>query len=254
MIDIDLYKADFLRLPLDKKFQLIFVDPPYFIDQSDGALQRPEGNEYRNVSDDDWDNFTSAEQFMTFTEAWLAKCESLLDVGGSLFLCGSFQRIFSIAALMQQRGWYFINDIIWVKTNPTPNFRGVRFTNGHEIVLWAIHNDSKKYTFNYQVMKKYNGDKQMRTEWTISSPVGKARLKDANGDTLHRAQKPEELLRRIIMATTQKGDWILDPFAGTGTTGVVAGELSRNAILVEINPEYYNAAYERLMIASESGQ
>ena len=235
---------DFLKYDTERKFTLAFLDPPYFIDPTN-QVERPEGGEYAGMKGVAWDIFEDMDAFKSFTSQWLEKVESMLTPNGSIYVCGSYHRLFTVGAIMQERGWFFLSDIVWIKPNPTPNFKGVRYRNGHEQIIWAIHRRRKPYIFNYQLIKKLNRGKQVSAEWRISPPLGDKRIK-LNGKTAHRSQKPELLLARIILASTNPGDWVLDPFAGTGTTAVVAEALGRNSVSIEKESQYTDIIKKRL--------
>ena len=223
---------------------MIFADPPYNL-QLGSALTRPDGSLVSSVQDS-WDKFSSFEEYDQFTRAWLSESRRILKDTGSIWVSGSYHNIFRVGAIMQDLGFCILNDIIWIKTNPTPNFRGTRFTNAHETLIWASKSFDSSPKFNYKSMKIWNDDTQMRSDWQLPICSGKERLKDESGKTLHPTQKPEGLLYRIILASTNPGDLILDPFAGTGTTGAVAKKLSRRFIGIEQDPEYARRAIERI--------
>ena len=224
----------------------IFADPPFFLRLGGKTLYRPEDQTAARAVRDSWDNFESVDEYDKFTRDWLAECRRVLKPDGCIWVIGSYHNIFRVGTAMQDMGFWILNDIVWVKTNPMPNFRGTRFTNAHETMIWATPQKTGKYTFNYETMKKFNGGKQMRSDWGLDICLGAERLKDANGKSLHSTQKPSELLRRVILASTRAGDIILDPFIGSGTTGAVAKELGRNFIGIEQVPEYVAAAQNRI--------
>lgn len=228
----------------EKIADVIFADPPYNL-QLTAELYRP--NETRvNGVEDDWDNFSSMEEYDEFTEKWLTACRRVLKDDGTIWVIGSYHNIFRIGKIMSDLGYWILNDIIWIKNNPMPNFRGVRFTNAHETLIWAKKSrEQTKYTFNYQSMKIFNDDKQMRSDWYIPICSGKERIKQA-GMKVHSTQKPEALLKRVVLASTNPGDVILDPFFGTGTTGAVAKKLGRNFIGIEQEAAYIKIARERI--------
>ena len=197
--------------------------------------------------EDDWDQFESFEAYDEFSRAWLSACQRVLKDNGTLWVIGSYHNIFRIGSLMQDLGYWLLNDVVWIKTNPMPNFRGVRFTNAHETLIWACKSRGSKYTFNHHAMKAFNRGKQMRSDWEWEFPLckGNERLK-INGEKAHSTQKPEELLYRVILATTNPGDLVLDPFFGTGTTGAVAKRLHRQWIGIEREAKYVTIAQERI--------
>ncbi|TIO90554.1 MAG: site-specific DNA-methyltransferase, partial [Mesorhizobium sp.] len=211
------------RLP-EKSIDVIFADPPYNL-QLDGDLHRPDQSKVDAV-DDDWDRFESFEAYDAFTRAWLLAARRVLKPNGTIWVIGSYHNIFRVGARMQDLGFWILNDVVWRKTNPMPNFRGRRFQNAHETMIWASRGQkSKGYTFNYEALKASNDDLQMRSDWLFPICTGAERLKDENGNKLHPTQKPEALLARIMMASTKPGDVVLDPFFGSGTTGAVAKRL-----------------------------
>jgi modification methylase len=225
----------------------IFADPPYNLRLGGKTLYRPEDQTAARAVRDNWDSFESDAEYDAFTRAWLFECKRVLKPEGSMWVIGSYHNIFKVGAIMQDLGFWILNDIIWVKTNPMPNFRGTRFTNAHETLIWATPQKTGKYTFNYDTMKKFNGGKQMRSDWGgIDICLGGERLKDDNGKSLHTTQKPADLLRRVILSSTKVGDVILDPFFGSGTTGAVARELSRNWIGIEKEQSYIEGAMLRI--------
>jgi DNA modification methylase len=238
------------RLP-DNSVDLIFADPPYNL-QLQGELWRPNMTRVDAVSDD-WDQFADFAAYDAFTEAWLRACHRVLKETGTIWVIGSYHNIFRVGKLIQDLGYWILNDVVWVKTNPMPNFRGVRFTNAHETLIWAQKRRGARYTFNYQAMKRLNDDsstpegtgKQMRSDWELPLCVGDERLK-IDGQKAHTAQKPESLLYRVILATSNPGDVVLDPFFGTGTTGAVAKMLHRHWIGIERDETYIRIARERL--------
>ena len=200
---------------------LIFADPPYNL-QLEGELQRPDNSTVAAVNDD-WDQFSSFATYDKFCEKWLSELKRIVKPSGSIWVIGSYHNIFRIGYIMQNLGFWILNDVIWQKANPMPNFRGKRFTNAHETLIWASKDkNSKKYTFNYEAMKSINDNTQMRSDWFLPICNGNERLKDDNGKKVHPTQKPESLLHRIIISSSNVGDVVLDPFFGTGTTGAVA--------------------------------
>ena len=230
------------RLP-DSSADLIFADPPYNL-QLNRELFRPDRSPV-NAVDDGWDKFGSFREYDEFTAAWLKECRRVLKDSGSIWVIGTYHNIYRVGALLQDTGFWILNDIIWVKTNPMPNFMGTRFTNAHETLIWAAKSREARYTFHYQAMKAFNDDLQMRSDWHIPLCKGPERIK-SGGVKAHPTQKPEELLYRIILATTNAGDLVVDPFAGSGTTAAVAKKLGRNFIAVEQELAYADLARERI--------
>jgi modification methylase len=223
---------------------LVFADPPYNL-QLAGDLTRPDQSKVDAV-DDHWDQFASFEHYDTFTRAWLKECRRALKPDGAIWVIGSYHNIFRVGTILQDLGYWILNDIVWRKTNPMPNFRGRRFTNAHETLIWASRSEKSKYRFHYDAMKTFNDDLQMRSDWTFPLCTGGERLKNDDGDKLHPTQKPEALLQRLMLATTNPGDLVLDPFFGTGTTGAVAKQLNRNFIGIEREQNYADAANNRI--------
>jgi modification methylase len=223
---------------------LIFADPPYNL-QLKRELHRPD-NSMVDAVNDHWDQFTSFATYDRFTRDWLAAARRLLKPNGALWVIGSYHNIFRVGTVLQDQGFWLLNDVVWRKSNPMPNFRGKRLTNAHETLIWASRDESSKYTFNYEALKELNDGVQMRSDWVIPLCTGGERLKDANGDKAHPTQKPEALLHRILVATTHPGDVVLDPFFGTGTTGAVARMLGRSFIGIEREEAYRSVAAERL--------
>ena len=223
---------------------LVFADPPYNL-QLAGGLTRPDNSVVDGVNDS-WDQFDSFKAYDYFSESWLNQCHRVLKPNGAIWVIGSYHNIFRLGKTLQDLGFWILNDVIWRKTNPMPNFRGRRFTNAHETLIWAAKSPKSKYQFNYDSMKMLNGDLQMRSDWTLPICNGQERLKDKEGKKVHPTQKPENLLSRVILATTKPGDVILDPFFGTGTTGAVAKRLGRNYIGIEQDQTYAKNAEERL--------
>lgn len=222
---------------------LVFADPPYNL-QLNHELWRPDLTRVEGVVED-WDQFSDFEAYDEFTRQWLSACRRVLKPRGTLWVIGTYHNIFRVGAVLQNLGFWILNDVIWIKTNPMPNFRGVRFTNAHETLIWAQKERGSSYTFNHQAMKAFNDGLQMRSDWLLPICSGKERLRE-NGEKVHPTQKPESLLYRVILASTNPGDILLDPFFGTGTTGVVAKRLHRSWIGIEKNPHYIEAAWERL--------
>ena len=223
---------------------LVFADPPYNL-QLGGDLKRPDESKVDAV-DDDWDKFESLATYDVFTKAWLSECRRVLKPNGALWVIGSYHNIFRVGSTLQDLGFWILNDVIWHKTNPMPNFRGRRFTNAHETLIWASKSQQSKYCFHYEAMKVFNGDVQMRSDWTLALCTGGERLKGDDGNKLHPTQKPEALLQRVLLSSTNAGDVVLDPFFGTGTTGAVARALGRRFIGIEREEKYAAAALERI--------
>jgi modification methylase len=222
---------------------LVFADPPYNL-QLKGELTRPNQSRVAGV-DNDWDRFDDFEAYDRFTERWLKAARRVLKDDGGLWVIGSYHNIYRVGAILQNLGFWILNDIVWVKTNPMPNFRGRRFTNAHETMIWAAKSKDARYTFNYAAMKALNEDLQMRSDWLMPICTGTERLKE-NGEKVHPTQKPESLLHRVILASTKPGEVILDPFFGTGTTGAVAKRLGRGFIGIEQDPHYAEIARARV--------
>ncbi|MFV8515881.1 DNA-methyltransferase [Mycoplasma sp. Z244B] len=235
---------DELKKMPDNSIDFIFADPPYFM-QTEGDLMRYEGTVFNGV-DDEWDKFSSFKEYDKFSLEWLMECKRVLKKDGSICVIGSFQNIYRLGYFMQNLDYWILNDIVWNKLNPVPNFAGKRFCNSHETMIWAAKSKTSKVTFNYKTMKYLNGGKQEKSVWNIALCTGKERLKDENGKKIHSTQKPEELLYKIILAATKPEDVILDPFFGTGTTGAVAKKLGRNYIGIEREMKYIEAAEKRL--------
>jgi modification methylase len=228
---------------------LVFADPPYNL-QLQGDLKRPDDSRVDAV-DDDWDKFSSFAAYDDFTRAWLVACRRLMKPTATLWVIGSYHNIFRVGTILQDLGFWILNDIVWRKSNPMPNFRGRRFTNAHETLIWAARDAAKKnYTFNYEALKAGNDDIQMRSDWLIPLCTGEERLKGGDGKKLHPTQKPEALLARAILAASRPDDLVLDPFCGTGTTGAVAHRLCRRFIGIERQADYAAAA-ERRIAATE---
>ncbi|WP_338505468.1 site-specific DNA-methyltransferase [Sphingomonas kaistensis] len=223
---------------------LIFADPPYNL-QLGGDLFRPEGGRVDAV-DNDWDRFDSLAAYDKFTRAWLTEARRVLKDDGAIWVIGSYHNIFRVGAALQDLDFWILNDIVWRKSNPMPNFRGTRFTNAHETLLWCSKSQDSRYTFNYRAMKALNDDLQMRSDWVLPICSGGERLKGGDGHKAHPTQKPESLLYRVLLACTQPGDTVLDPFFGTGTTGAVAKRLGRHWIGIEREPDYIEVAEARI--------
>ena len=228
----------------ENSIDLIFADPPYNL-QLGEHLTRPDNTHVSGVYEE-WDNFDSFAEYDSYTRKWLSAARRVLKEDGSIWVIGSYHNIFRVGYIMQDMGFWILNDIVWNKVNPMPNFKGTRFTNAHETLIWAVKNPKAKYTFNYEAMKALNEDTQMRSTWEIPLCTGKERLKGKDGNKLHPTQKPEALLYRVIMASSKVGDVVLDPFFGTGTTGAVAKKLGRHFIGIEKDLAYVQGAQERI--------
>jgi len=235
--------AEMAALP-DKCIDMIFADPPYNL-QLGGDLNRPDGSHVDAVTDD-WDKFDSFDAYDRFTRAWLKEARRILKDDGNLWVIGSYHNIFRVGAALQDMGFWVLNDIVWRKSNPMPNFKGTRFTNAHETMIWCAKSEKARYTFNYRAMKALNDDIQMRSDWELAICSGNERLKDDAGRKTHPTQKPESLLYRVMLAASRPGDIVLDPFFGTGTTGAVARRLRRRWIGIEREPAYVAAAKARI--------
>ena len=232
------------KLP-EKSVNLIFADPPYNL-QLKQELYRPNQTKVDGV-DDEWDKFSSNSDYDDFTMDWLSGCRRVLTDDGSIWVIGSYHNIFRVGKIMMDLGFWILNDVQWHKTNPMPNFRGVRFTNATETLIWAKKSEKqKKYTFNHQVMKQLNGDKQMTSVWKIPLCTGNERIKDEHGKKAHSTQKPEELLKRVILSSSSEGDLVLDPFVGSGTTCAVAKKLNRKSIGIEKEAKYIKISKKRI--------
>jgi modification methylase len=228
---------------------LVFADPPYNL-QLKGDLKRPDDSHVDAVTAD-WDRFDDFAAYDDFTRAWLAACRRLMKPDATLWVIGSYHNIFRVGAILQDLGFWILNDVIWRKSNPMPNFRGRRFTNAHETLIWASRDAAaRRYTFNYEALKAGNDDIQVRSDWTIALCTGEERLKGGGGKRLHPTQKPEALLARVILSSSRPGDFVLDPFCGTGTTGAVAKRLGRRFIGFEREPDYRAAAEARITAVS----
>jgi DNA modification methylase len=222
----------------DEKFDLIFADPPYFL-QLQNELRRP-NNTVVDAVNDDWDQFADFAEYDRFLREWLGECRRILKKNGTLWVIGTYHNIFRLGSVMQDLGFWMLNSVVWEKVNPTPHFRGVRFCNAHEELIWAAKSQkhARGYTFNYQELKEENGGKQMRSVWRFPICTGDARKKGGDGKKLHSTEKPLGLVERIVRACTRPGDLVLDPFAGTGTTGEAALRLGRRYFLIEQEPLY----------------
>jgi len=235
--------AEMARLP-EKSVDMIFADPPYNL-QLGGDLFRPEGGKV-DACDDDWDKFDSLAAYDGFTRDWLDQARRILKDNGTIWVIGSYHNIYRVGALLQDADFWILNDIVWRKTNPMPNFRGTRFTNAHETLIWCAKDEKARYTFNYRAMKALNDDLQMRSDWLLPICSGGERVKGDDGSKAHPTQKPEALLYRILLACTKPGNVVLDPFFGTGTTGAVARRLGRKWIGIERETAYVKVAHERI--------
>jgi modification methylase len=222
---------------------LVFADPPYNLPRG-GALHRPDGSHVDAVTDH-WDQFASFKIYDDFTREWLTEAKRVLKPDGGLWVIGSYHNIYRVGAILQDLGFWILNDIVWRKSNPMPNFRGTRFTNAHETLLWCSQGEKAKYHFNYRAMKTLNDELQMRSDWVLPICNGAERLKEG-GHKVHPTQKPESLLYRVLLSTTERGDVVLDPFFGTGTTGAVAKRLGREWIGCEREGNYRDAAIKRI--------
>jgi len=236
--------AEMARLP-DKSIDMIFADPPYNL-QLGGDLFRPEGSRVDAV-DDEWDKFESLGAYDGFTRDWLDQARRILKDDGTIWVIGSYHNIYRVGSLLQDADFWILNDIVWRKSNPMPNFRGTRFTNAHETLIWCSKSEKARYTFNYRAMKALNDDLQMRSDWLLPICAGPERLKGDDGAKAHPTQKPEALLYRILLACTKPGDVVLDPFFGTGTTGAVARRLGRRWVGIEKETAYVKVARERIV-------
>jgi len=235
--------AEMAALPA-ASVDLVFADPPYNL-QLRNELKRPDDSRVDAV-DDDWDKFASFEAYDAFTRAWLIACRRVMKPSATLWVIGSYHNIFRVGAILQDLGFWILNDVVWRKTNPMPNFRGRRFTNAHETLIWAVRDPGKGYTFNYEALKAANEDVQVRSDWSIPLCTGDERLKDSEGRKVHPTQKPEALLARVLLSSSRPGDVVLDPFHGTGTTGAVATRLGRRFIGIERDAAYAAAAEARI--------
>src|SRR5580765_224246 len=233
-----------MRSLADGSVDLVFADPPYNM-QLGGELTRPDQSVVDGV-DDEWDKFADFATYDAFTRAWLAEARRVLKPNGAIWVIGAYHNIFRVGAAMQDADFWILNDIVWRKTNPMPNFRGTRFTNAHETLIWCSKSEKARYTFNYRAMKALNDDLQMRSDWVLPICAGGERVKGEDGSKAHPTQKPEALLYRILLACTKPGDVVLDPFFGTGTTGAVARRLGRRWIGIEREPAYVSVARQRI--------
>jgi modification methylase len=235
--------AELKKLP-SESVDLVFADPPYNL-QLERDLLRPNNTVVDGV-DDDWDKFSSFAEYDKFSRAWLSEAQRILKPNGAIWVIGSYHNVFRLGVALQDLGFWIQNDIVWRKTNPMPNFRGKRFTNAHETLIWAGREQKSRVTFNYEAMKALNDDLQMRSDWLFPICAGPERLKDGAGRKAHPTQKPEALLHRVLLATTNPGDVVLDPFFGTGTTGAVARRLGRKWIGIERDKDYAAVARARI--------
>ena len=242
--------AELAKLP-GQSVDLVFADPPYNL-QLDGALLRPNNTTVDGV-DDAWDKFANFAEYDAFSRAWLGECRRILKPDGAIWVIGSYHNIFRLGVAIQDLGFWLQNDVVWRKVNPMPNFRGKRFTNAHETLIWATRDAKSRAVFNYDALKVGNDDLQMRSDWLFPICSGPERLKDDGGRKAHPTQKPESLLHRILLATSNPGDIVLDPFFGTGTTGAVAKKLGRRFIGIERDPDYAKAATERIAAVVPQG-
>ena len=234
-----------LRSLPDASVDLVFADPPYNL-QLGGELLRPDNSKVDAV-DDEWDQFESFAAYDRFTREWLSECRRVLKPDGAIWVIGSYHNVFRLGSALQDLGYWVLNDIIWRKANPMPNFKGTRFTNAHETLIWAARSrEQKRYTFNYDALKAFNEDTQMRSDWHLALCTGEERLKDEDGQKAHPTQKPESLLYRVLLASTKAGDIVLDPFFGTGTTGAAAKRLGRHFIGIERDQTYAALAKKRI--------
>jgi len=234
-----------MRMLPSASVHCVFADPPYNL-QLRGELRRPDDSLVDGV-DEDWDRFADFAEYDRFTREWLIEARRLLRKDGTIWVIGSYHNIFRIGTILQDLGFWILNDVVWRKSNPMPNFRGRRFTNAHETMIWAARQPDSRYRFNYAAMKALNDDLQMRSDWLFPLCTGEERLKNEHGLKLHPTQKPEALLHRVLLSSTSPGDIILDPFLGTGTTAAVAKHLHRHFIGIERHPAYVEAALGRIM-------
>jgi modification methylase len=233
-----------MRTLPDGMADLVFADPPYNL-QLKNELRRPDQSKVDAV-DDEWDQFGSFADYDRFTREWLTEARRVLKDTGTLWVIGSYHNIFRVGTILQDLGFWILNDVVWRKTNPMPNFRGRRFTNAHETLIWATKNPKQQYTFNYEAMKALNDELQMRSDWNLPICAGHERIKGADGQKAHSTQKPESLLHRVIVSSTKPGDVVLDPFFGSGTTGAVAKRLGRHYIGLERDKTYAKIARDRI--------
>lgn len=236
---------EILRGLPDASVDMVFADPPYNL-QLGGDLLRPDNSKVDAV-DDDWDKFSDFAAYDAFTRAWMAECRRVLKPEGTIWVIGSYHNVFRLGTAIQDLGFWVLNDVVWRKSNPMPNFKGTRFTNAHETLIWAARSrDQKRYTFNYDALKAFNEDVQMRSDWTLALCTGEERIKGEDGKKAHPTQKPEALLHRVLLAASKPGDVVLDPFFGTGTTGAAAKRLGRRWIGIERDETYARVAEDRI--------
>jgi site-specific DNA-methyltransferase (adenine-specific) len=228
----------------DCTVDLIFADQPYFM-QTEGELKRTDGSKFAGV-EDEWDKFKNYNEYDEFCFNWLKECQRVLKKDGTIWVIGAFQNIYRLGYIMQNLGYWVLNDVVWSKPNAAPNFGGTRFQNSHETLLWCSKSKNSKYTFNYKTMKYLNGDKQDKSVWDIGICIGNERIKDENGKKAHSTQKPEKLLYKIILSSSKPDAIILDPFFGSGTTGAIAKRLGRNFIGIEREKKYIDVARKRI--------
>ncbi|MBX9575609.1 MAG: site-specific DNA-methyltransferase [Caulobacteraceae bacterium] len=229
----------------DASVDMVFADPPYNL-QLGGDLLRPDNSKVDAV-DDDWDKFSDFAAYDAFTRAWMAECRRVLKPEGTIWVIGSYHNVFRLGTAIQDLGFWVLNDVVWRKSNPMPNFKGTRFTNAHETLIWAARSrDQKRYTFNYDALKAFNEDVQMRSDWTLALCTGEERIKGQDGKKAHPTQKPEALLHRVLLAASKPGEVVLDPFFGTGTTGAAAKRLGRRWIGIERDETYAKVAEDRI--------
>ncbi len=244
--------VELMRMLPSGSVHCVFADPPYNL-QLRGELRRPDDSLVDGV-DEDWDRFADFAAYDAFTRTWLAECRRLLNKDGTIWVIGAYHNIFRIGAILQDLGFWILNDVVWRKSNPMPNFRGRRFTNAHETLIWAARGPNSRHKFNYNAMKALNDDLQMRSDWLLPLCTGPERLRNEHGLKLHPTQKPEALLHRVLLASTGPEDIVLDPFMGTGTTAVVAKRLHRHFIGIERHPAYVEAALGRIRAAARASR
>jgi modification methylase len=242
---------EIMRSLPEESVDMIFADPPYNL-QLAGSLYRPDQSKVDAV-DDAWDKFDDFDSYDRFTRDWLAAARRLLKPDGTIWVIGSYHNIFRVGNTLQNMGFWILNDLVWVKSNPMPNFKGRRFTNAHETMIWCSRTQESRYMFNYEAMKALNDDLQMRSDWTMPICSGGERLKDSSGYKAHPTQKPEALLHRVILSSTEPGQTILDPFLGSGTTAAMAKRLGRRWIGIEREEKYIKVARQRLATTQEAG-
>ena len=233
----------------DESVDLIFADPPYFM-QTEGELLRNDGSKFVGV-EDSWDKFRDYDEYDKFSYEWLKECKRVLKKDGTIWVIGAFQNIYRIGYIMQNLGFWILNDVVWSKPNAVPNFGGTRFQNSHETLLWCGKSKNSKYTFNYKTMKYFNGNKQDKSVWNLSICIGGERIKGLDGKTAHATQDPEELLEKVILSSSKPKDIVLDPFFGTGTTGAIAKRYGRKFIGIERERDYVDIAEKRLLFETD---